>query len=188
MRPRPPGSRLKIACGGFLPLVRPAAWDIQRQWVRDGAGESRILSTRHRDRGALDRMRPAPTPGPTEERVCPLWPRSGVRGANVRRSCAALRYGHPHRAAKNALASGGRLAILPGTLGPLNPAGAELAAALDSMIPNCWPSKRRPLSLTPIADEVDETSTGLRQPDDPDPFEGQLCPAEDQRKPLGAGP
>ena len=159
----------------FLPLVRRAAWHIH------GSGREGLEIEDLVQAGivALTECAQRHT-GPTEDGFA-AYAKIRVRGAmldEVRRTAHDTRTMRRKRSAYERACE-----ALRGQLGR-EPSRAEVARLMEVDDAELLSIESAGVTLTPIADEYDETSTAFAS-DDPDPFEA-LCAAEDRERLLRA--
>ncbi len=155
----------------FLPLVRRAAWHIHGSG-RDGIEIEDLVQA-----GILALTECAQRhTGPTEDGFA-AYAKIRVRGAmldEVRRAAHDTRTARRKRAAYERASE-----TLRGQLGR-EPSRAELARLLEVDDAELLAIESAGVTITPISEEYDETSTAFAS-DDPDPFEA-LCAAEDRAR------
>ena len=155
----------------FLPLVRRAAWHIHGSGregleIEDLVQAGIVALTECAQRHA----------GPTEDGFA-AYAKIRVRGAmldEVRRAAHDTRTARRKRAAYDRA-----LESLRGQLGR-EPSRAELARLLQVDDAELLAIENAIVTITPISEEYDETSTAFAS-EDPDPFEA-LCAAEDRAR------
>ncbi len=155
----------------FLPLVRRAAWHIHGGG-RDGLEIEDLVQA-----GILALTECAQRhTGPTEDGFA-AYAKIRVRGAmldEVRRAAHDTRTARRKRAAYERASE-----TLRGQLGR-EPSRAELGRLLEVDDAELLAIESAGVTITPISEEYDETSTAFAS-DDPDPFEA-LCAAEDRER------
>lgn len=155
----------------FLPLVRRAAWHIHGGG-RDGLEIEDLVQA-----GILALTECAQRhTGPTEDGFA-AYAKIRVRGAmldEVRRAAHDTRTARRKRAAYERASE-----TLRGQLGR-EPSRAELGRLLEVDDAELLAIESAGVTITPISEEYDETSTAFAS-DDPDPFEA-LCAAEDRAR------
>ncbi len=165
----PPRSEIEDRVRRFLPLVRRTAWHVY------GAGRDGLELDDLVQAGLLALTECAARHnGPTEDGFA-AYAKIRVRGAMV--DCLR-RAAHTSRGARRRLAHyEDGLRSLRSVLGR-EPSRAELAAHLGLDEGALREIEASSVTLTPIAEEYDETSMAFAS-DDPDPFEA-LCAADDR--------
>ncbi len=159
----------------FLPLVRRAAWHIHGSGRAEGRSGLEIEDLVQAGIVALTECAQRHT-GPTEDGFA-AYAKIRVRGAmldEVRRAAHDTRTARRKRAAYERACES-----LRGQLGR-EPSRAELARLLEVDDAELLAIESALVTITPISEEYDETSTAFAS-DDPDPFEA-LCAAEDRER------